>query len=38
MIHKMIKHSYADTARDVPQVDKKMIAEEYPTEIDDEDV
>ena len=38
MIQKMTQHSYAVVARGVPEDDKKMIAEEDPAEIDDEDV
>ena len=38
MIQKMIQHSYVDAARDGLENDKKMIAEEDPAEIDDEDL
>ena len=39
MIHKMFQDSYVDAARVIPEDDWiNMIAEEYPIEIDDEDV
>ena len=41
MIQKMIRHSHADVARDVPEDDKKIeekMFAEVLVEIDDEDV